>query len=58
MAEYLVSYEGWVIVEAEDEKQASYDVGTVLADSGIANDGIVGEWLITDVEESEEEDDE
>lgn len=52
---YVVQYSGWAVVEAKDEKQASYDVGTLLADSGLPNDGGEGEWLIDEVELEEED---
>jgi len=50
MTKYVVQYSGWTVVEATDEQKASYDVGTLLANSGLPNNGDTGEWLIEEVE--------
>ena len=51
MTEYAVSYEGWYVVEANDEDHALELANKMLSDSAIANDGESGEWTLAGVEE-------
>jgi len=51
MAEYSVSYEGWYVVEADDEDQALDLANKMLSGSAAVNDGETGEWLLTSVDE-------
>lgn len=51
MASYAVSYEGWYVVEAEDEDQALDFANKMLSNSAVVNDGEVGEWTLAGVEE-------
>ena len=57
MARYTVGYDGWAIVEAETENEAHQKVATILAKGVVPNDGAVGEWYITEIDETEEDDD-
>ena len=50
MTEYAVSYEGWYVVEANDEDHALELANKMLSDSAIANDGESGEWTLAGVE--------
>lgn len=54
---YAVNYEGWVIVEAKNEKEAHDLAGTMLADGPVVNDGAKGEWYIGEIEEEEQDED-
>ena len=51
---YAVSYEGWLVIEAEDESSALTKAHEILSNSEITNDGELGEWELADVEEEEE----
>lgn len=51
MAEYSVSYEGWYVVEADDEDQALDLANKMLGGSAVVNDGETGEWQLTGVDE-------
>jgi hypothetical protein len=50
---YNVSYEGWLIISANNEEQATEIANKMLSESGIINDGNSGEWNIADVEDEE-----
>lgn len=52
---YAVSYEGWLVIEAEDESSALTKAHEILSNSEITNDGELGEWELADVEEEEGE---
>jgi hypothetical protein len=51
MTEYSVFYEGWYVVEAEDEDHALVLTNKMLSDSAVVNDGETGEWTLAGVEE-------
>jgi len=51
MSEYSVSYEGWYVVEANDEDHALVLANKMLSDSAVVNDGEIGEWSLAGVEE-------
>ena len=52
--QYTVTYEGYLIVKAEDEETAFAVTNKMLSDSGIVNDGESGEWELADITEEEE----
>jgi len=49
MASYEVYYEGWYVVEADDETQALDFANKMLSNSAVVNDGEVGEWTLAGV---------
>ena len=51
MADYSVSYEGWLVVDANNEDHALELANKMLSDSAVVNDGESGEWLLAGVEE-------
>jgi hypothetical protein len=53
--QYLVSYEGWLMVTASDEDAAGEIANKMLSDSNIVNDSRQGEWVLTDIDEEEQE---
>tara|TARA_R110000782_G_scaffold71386_3_gene143175 strand:- start:184 stop:369 length:186 start_codon:yes stop_codon:yes gene_type:complete len=50
MKEYSVSYMGYLVIEAEDENVAFDMAHQMIGNSGIVNDGDMGEWQIAEVE--------
>ncbi len=50
---YAVSYEGWLIIEAETATEAGNIANQILSDSGIINNGATGEWMLAEIEEEE-----
>jgi len=48
-----VNYDGWVIVKADTEQKAFELVNKMLSDSGITNDGELGEWYLLNAEMEE-----
>jgi hypothetical protein len=50
MKEYSVSYMGYLVIEAEDENVAFDMAYQMVGNSGIVNDGDMGEWQIAEVE--------
>jgi hypothetical protein len=53
MKRYAVSYEGWLIIEADDEDTAASAANLLLSRSDLINDGEYGEWLLADITEEE-----
>ena len=51
MTEYSVSYEGWYVVEANNEDHALELTNKMLSNSAIVNDGETGEWILAGAEE-------
>lgn len=53
MPKWDINYDGWLVVEADTEKQACEIANEMLSKSGIVNDGDNGEWylLSADMEE-------
>lgn len=56
MKKYLVDYDGWIVVEAKNENEAHNKANEYLSKSKLTNDGDVGEWFVTEIQEHEEED--
>ena len=56
MTRYAVSYEGWLIIEADDEDTAVSAANLMLSRADLINDGEYGEWELTDVSDEEEVD--
>ncbi len=50
MSKWAVSYEGWLVVEADSEKEADSIAMSVLGSCRIPNDGVEGEWLLVEME--------
>jgi hypothetical protein len=51
MTKYAVSYEGWLIVEADNEETAMSAANLMLSRADLTNDGEYGEWMLAGVEE-------
>jgi hypothetical protein len=54
MKRYAVSYEGWLIIEANDEDTAASAATLMLSRTDLINDGEYGEWMLADITEEEE----
>lgn len=54
MKRYAVSYEGWLIIEADDEDTAASAANLMLSRADLINDGEYGEWLLADITEEED----
>lgn len=52
---HTVTYEGYLVVKADDEQTAFEIANKMLSDSGITNDGVTGEWELTDITDEEGE---
>ena len=52
---HTVTYEGYLVVKADDEQKAFEIANKILGDSAIVNDGIHGEWELTDVTDEDGE---
>jgi hypothetical protein len=50
---FTVSYEGHLLISAENEDLAMDIANKMLSESGIANDESTGEWALTDVEDED-----
>lgn len=50
MKRWAVSYEGWVIVEAETQDEALDETNKLLEEWNVLNDGELGEWYLGDVD--------
>jgi hypothetical protein len=53
---YAVSYEGWLIIDADTEAEAQGLANKMLSDSGITNDGSSGQWELSDTVEEDYDD--
>jgi hypothetical protein len=53
MKRYAVSYEGWLIIEADDEGTAASAANLMLSRANLINDGEYGEWLLADITEED-----
>ena len=53
MKKYAVSYEGWIIIEADDEDTAASAANLMLSRTDLINDGEYGEWLLADITEED-----
>jgi hypothetical protein len=53
MKRYAVSYEGWLIIEADDEDTAASAANLMLSRADLINDGEYGEWLLADITEED-----
>ena len=51
MKRFIIGYDGFVTVMAEDEKQAFEKANTYLSESSLINDGDKGEWYLISSEE-------
>lgn len=52
---FTVTYEGYLVINAEDDDIAMAIANKMLSNSGIVNDGDSGEWELTSVTNEEEE---
>jgi hypothetical protein len=48
---FSVSYDGYLLISAEDQDEAFAIAMVALAKSGLVNDGDSGEWGIADITE-------
>lgn len=53
--QYTVTYEGYLVVTADDEQTAFAITNKMLSDSDIVNDGATGEWELTGITDEEGE---
>jgi len=48
MSKFNINYEGWLEIEADTYEQAEEQAISLLSNSNIINDGVSGEWVITE----------
>ena len=46
MPKWDVNYDGWLVIEADTEKQAYETANQMMSGYGIVNDGENGEWYL------------
>jgi len=46
MPKWDVNYDGWLVIEADTEKQAYEIANQMMSGYGIVNDGENGEWYL------------
>jgi hypothetical protein len=51
MGKYSIGYDGFIIVDANDEEEAYDKANKYLSKTGLVNDGDEGEWYLTEAEE-------
>lgn len=54
MTKWNVNYDGWLVVEAENEFEADMKAAKILSESRITNDGVTGEWYVLNAEKEED----
>lgn len=57
MAKWMVNYDGWLVVEADNEQQADTMAMSELNSARLPCDGVTGEWYTLNAEPVEDDED-
>ena len=50
MQQFQIAFDGWITVEAENEEKAFEEAYKQLSKADLTNDGVLGEWYLTNPE--------
>jgi hypothetical protein len=51
MDKFQIAFDGWITVEAENEEKAFEEAYNQLSKADLTNDGVLGEWYLSEVED-------